>query len=55
MYKSGLLPAPVIQPMKYDSIGSKLKVGPNTYIQIKTGKILSKMFFLIKIGKSKQI
>ena len=37
MYKSGLLPAPVIQPLKYDSIGSKLKVGPNTYIQIKSG------------------
>lgn len=39
MYKSGLLPAPVIVPMKYDSIGSKMKVGPNTYIQIKTGKL----------------
>ncbi len=37
MYKSGLLPAPVIQPLKYDLTGSKFKVGPNTFIQIKTG------------------
>jgi hypothetical protein len=40
MYKSGLLPAPVIAPLRYQgSHGTKFKVGPNTYIQIKTGKL----------------
>lgn len=37
MLKAGLLPAPVIQPLRYDTIGTKIKVGPNTYIQIKSG------------------
>jgi hypothetical protein len=42
MYKSGLLPAPVIAPLRYQgSQGTKFKIGPNTYIQIKTGKLNS--------------
>ena len=37
MLKSGLLPAPVIKPLRFDTFGSKIKVGPNTYIQINCG------------------
>ena len=36
-----MLPAPVIQPLRnYSAIGSKFKVGPNTYIQIRSGNCL---------------
>lgn len=42
MLKAGLLPAPVIQPLRYDTIGTRIKVGPNTYIQIKSGNFFLK-------------
>jgi len=39
MLKSGRLPAPIIQPLRCDSIGTRVKVGPNTYIEIRSGKL----------------
>ncbi len=36
MYKGGMLPAPIIQPLKTNQVGSKFKVCPNTYIQIRS-------------------
>jgi hypothetical protein len=37
MLKAGLLPAPIIQPLRYDTIGTRIRVDSNTYIQIRTG------------------
>ncbi len=36
MYKGGMLPAPIINPLKANQAGSKFKVCPNTYIQIRS-------------------
>ncbi len=41
MYRSNFLPSPVIVPLCYHgSETSKFKIGPNTYIKIRTGKVL---------------
>ncbi len=46
MLKGGMLSAPVIQPLRCNqSVGTRLKVCPNTYIQIKTGITQPKMAF----------
>jgi hypothetical protein len=37
MFKGGLLPAPVIQPLKYDTVGTRVHIGPETFIEIRTG------------------
>ena len=42
MLKGGMLSAPVIQPLRCNqSVGTRLKVCPNTYIQIKKQNINS--------------
>lgn len=38
MLKAGLLPAPVITPNRCDSIGTRLHIDQNTYIEIRCGK-----------------
>lgn len=43
MLKAGMLPAPVIQPLKFDTIGTRIRIGPNTYIQIRSGKLFYKI------------
>ena len=59
MYKSGLLPAPVIAPLHYQGLfGTKIRVGPNTYIQIKAGMyyvyVYELSFYVLKLnGHSK--
>lgn len=46
MYKSGLLPAPVIAPLHYQGLfGTKIRVGPNTYIQIKADVAGTSIYF----------
>lgn len=39
MLKAGMLPAPVIQPLKYDTVGTRITVGPNVYIEIRSGNL----------------
>jgi annexin A6 len=46
MFKGGLLPAPVIQPLRCEiNHGKQIKIGPKTYIQIKTDITTAKIFF----------
>ena len=45
MLKAGQLPAPVIKPLRYDAVGTKIKVDTNTYIQIKSDYPGVKIFF----------
>ena len=44
MFKGGLLPAPIIQPLKFDTVGTRIHIGPDTFIEIRTGKV-SLLFF----------
>ena len=40
MYKGGMLAAPVIHPLNHNHAGTRIKVCPNTYIQIRNGNLL---------------
>lgn len=55
MLKGGMLSAPVIQPLRCSQVGTRLKVCPNTYIQIKTGKLNIKKYLKRVFFKSKFI
>ena len=45
MFKAGTLPAPIIQPLRYDTIGTRIKVDSESYIQIRSGNLNNLNFF----------
>lgn len=49
MLKAGQLPAPVIQPLRFDVVGTRIKVDTNTYVQIKSGNSIVKCILIQKM------